>query len=1103
MIMRKTLLFISLVLAPFFSITTNAQSVASGVPSIKVVTSGKQDEGKLLSFSIYTKEKGFYVDFGNGNTRNYPWSGNVSFSDKTYGDSIKIYANSDDDPIQTFSCKDDSLTSVVINAPALTILDCSGNLLSSLDLSGAPALQKVVASKNNLLKFQFSEGTELTYLDVSQNKLEVIDVSNSNKLEYLNASVNNMRAPLSLKWSTGNAMKHFDISCNNFFNLNDIPSYPELEYFAFNHNKISSVDLSKYPKLKTLKMQYNTSIKTLDLSQNKDLEYLDITGTWIAKLNLQPCKHLQFLKASLVGLDGIDLSSVPELRSLNVEKCGLESLDLSANTQLVDVNVAGNNLKALDLSKNAELTNVNCSSNSITTLELSSLVKLDTLNCSINDISVLNLANNRSLTTLNCSSNSIDELDLKANKLLKYVNCADNQLPELTLSSQLNLVGGSVSSNAMDKAALENLFASLPDINGLDIEPENALWKGVLTYSNNPGTETADATALTAKGWKSQVSSDVLGDASAMLVFSPDLVGTKVSFAIDSPGDMMIDWGDGKKVFYKYVEKNGSYQNMEGVLQSTTMKIYAPEAVDLGVANASISQINVSNMSKLKHFSCSGNAITDLDVSKNEALEQLTCGNNPLVYLNLGEAQSLKQLYCENTQIKTFDFSKSKSLSYLDLQKNRLNSLDVSGCENLVTLDVTYNNLSYVDVSHSPKLTTFFADKNQLTKVDFTNNPLLQNLSVGFNQLETLDISKLKDLVYVYCNDNKLKELKPVSSAMVMLQAQNNQIGDIDLSKCPSLTIVAFNNNQLTSANLSACSLLQNLWLNDNQLSTIQTPKGGMPKLEVFNLSNNQFETFDFSIVPSVTELVISGNKFEGDIDLSQNKSLEKFFAYDNQIGNITFSNSGLTTLSVSNNQLKSLNVPSSDLYWVEANNNQLMGVNVSATTNLYLLHLDNNKLNSLNLDGKNILVSLSIRNNQFESNSLDKLYGQLPDLSDVGVSSENSSWMKWVFVEGNPGANDADYTILTNKGWNVDIQGYTSVGKVISGNPVVVYDPSTDDVVFSNLSVLCARITALSGISRNVDVQNGRVSLGELPKGIYIISVNVDGKTYTQKIVK
>lgn len=1100
--MKRTLLF-SLLLAPATYQYAMAQTKASGIPAIKVATSGPQNEGKLLSFSAYTKEKGFYVDYGNGNTIDYPWAGTVVFSDRTYGDTIRIYSHDANDPILQFSCKDDSIKSIAVdNAPELQLLDFSGNLISSVDLSKNTQLQKVCAARNSLVLFNFPAGVNLTYLDVSQNKLEALDVSSSDKLEYLDASVNNMRAPLNLKWSESTVLKHLDLSCNMFFNLNSLPKYSNLEFFAFNHNKISAIDLSKYPKLKTIKAQYNTNLSTIDYLYCPDLTYLDVSGTKLTSLNFSKNKNLETLKATLLSLSDIDLSATPNLKSLTVEKSNLKALDLSKNTILQNIDVAGNALTSLDLSKNTELTNVDCHNNAIATLDIAQLTKLDTLNCSINKIEALNIANNKNLKNLNCSSNNISELNIKSNTDLRYLNFADNEISQMSFAAQLDLEGASASGNQMDKNSLEAMFSSLPDINGIEIDEDDALWKGVLTYNNNPGTETADATTLTAKGWKSQASADALGDASAMAVISPELIGTKFMFAIDCAADMQIDWGDGKKVYYKYDAKNGSYQNIEGVLKGSNLKIYAPEAVDLGIANTSVAQLNVSNMPKLKYLACSGNAISDLDVSKNEALEKLTCSNNPLIFLNLGEAKSLQALFCENTQIKSLDFSNCKNLVTLDLQKNRLQTLNVAGCTSLQALDATYNELKEIDLSASSDLTTFFADKNQLESLNLSNNTMLENLSVGSNKLKTLDLSDLKNLGTVYCNDNQLTDLKVASNYLSVLQAQNNQIADIDLTKCPALSVLAINNNKLNSLDLSLCSVLQRLWVNDNNLTALGTPDGGWPKLGVINISNNQFSSFDFSVSPWCTEIVASGNKLSGTVDLSECKSLDKFFGSDNQIEEIKFSGSALTTLVVNNNKLKSLNVPSGGLYWCEANNNELVAVNVSASGNLNLLHLDNNKINSLNLSGKDKIISLSLRNNLFESNALNRIYEQLPDISGTEVSADYSSWMTWIFVNGNPGAKDADASIVKNKGWNIDVDGETAIDAVSTDKPAVAYNRNTGCIEFADgTDIKSARIISANGTSMSISANSFNMS--NLPDGIYIISYSVDGKKYAQKILK
>lgn len=1102
--MRKTNLLLSLLLLPLTSTMSFAQDKASGVPSVEITTQGQQDEGRLLTFYVYTKEKGIYVDFGNGNTREYPWAGNLSFSDRTYGETIKIYSLSADDPIQLFSCSDDSIKSISLNAPGLKILRASGNLLTEIDLTKSPLLEEVYLNKNNLSKFNFPEGTELKYLDVSQNKLEAIDVSNSNKMEYLDASVNNMRAPLNLKWSTSQTMKHFDISCNMFTNLDNIPTYSDLEYFAFNHNKIKVADLTKYPKLKTLKMQYNTNLASTDFSKCPDLLYLDATGTKITDLNLKSNKNLETLKASLLTLSTLDLSNCTELKSLTAEKCYLKEFDFSANTKLKNIDIAGNELTKLDLSKNVMLNNINCSSNKLETLEVGQLAKLDTLNCSINYIKTLDISKNTALKSLNCASNNIAELNIKNCKDLLYVNCADNNIENLTFSAQLDIVGGSVSGNNMNKEALDALFTSLPDINGIEIESADALWKGIMSYSNNPGSATADATTLEAKGWKGQASSDALGDASAMAVFSPDIVGTKVSFAIDCAADIIIDWGDGSKKTYKYDSKSSSYQNFEDVLQGTTMKIYAPEATSFGIANASVAQINVSNMPKLKSLACSRNAITELDLSKNEALEQLTCNNNPLIYLNLGEAKALKNLYCGYTQIKSLDFTNCKNLKYLDVENNRLKELNLTGCENLETINAPYNDLTEIDLSKSPKLTTFYADKNQLKHLDLSNNVILEKLSVEKNQLETLDVKDLKELVYLYCDNNNLKELNVTSEYIKVLQAHENQISSFSLGNAPCLNVLSLNKNQLTSVDLSSCPVLQQLWLNDNKITSVTYPESKLPKCTTFNVSNNLLEDIDFSVVPNATEIAASDNKLTGEVDLSSCSAVEKFFGSDNEIESIKFSdNSGITTLIVSNNKLKSLNVTSENLYWLEANNNELAGVNVSASTNLFMISLNNNKINSLNLSGKTSVFSVSLKNNTFESNALDRLYGQLPDITGSTISPDYDSWAARVFVEGNPGAEAADYTILTNKGWRVDVKGASAIDNISNKDASVAYDKASGCIDFAGKDVKNVRIISLNGAVMNAEMTNDKLNLQNLPNGMYIINANVDGKTFTQKIVK
>lgn len=69
--------------------------------------------------------------------------------------------------------------------PALTILDCSYNILESLNVSKNLALTTLECEDNNLTSLDVSKNVALTTLDCSNNNLESLDVTKNLALEYL------------------------------------------------------------------------------------------------------------------------------------------------------------------------------------------------------------------------------------------------------------------------------------------------------------------------------------------------------------------------------------------------------------------------------------------------------------------------------------------------------------------------------------------------------------------------------------------------------------------------------------------------------------------------------------------------------------------------------------------------------------------------------------------------------------------------------------------------------------------------------------------------------------------------------------------------------
>ena len=109
---------------------------------------------------------------------------------------------------------------------ALTSLYCSGNSITSLDLSSNTALTGLSCSSNLLTSLDLSSNTALTFLSCSSNLLTSLDVSTSTNLEalfcsnnlltYLNVSNNPI---LNHLYCYGNLLTSLDVSntpCGNW-----------------------------------------------------------------------------------------------------------------------------------------------------------------------------------------------------------------------------------------------------------------------------------------------------------------------------------------------------------------------------------------------------------------------------------------------------------------------------------------------------------------------------------------------------------------------------------------------------------------------------------------------------------------------------------------------------------------------------------------------------------------------------------------------------------------------------------------------------------------------------------------------------------------------
>ena len=251
---------------------------------------------------------------------------------------------------------------------ALQTLYCSGNQLSTLDISNNPALQELDCSKNQLTSLDISNNPALQKLECDKNQLTSLDISNNPALEKLECGTNQLT--------------NLDVS-NNL----------ALEFLYCDANKLTNLDVSKNSALQRLECSKN-QLTSLDISKNTALKDLWCQGNQLTSL---------------------DVSNNPALERLECDRNQLTNLDVSINTALQELDCFLNQLTTLDLSKNTTLNYLRCDDNQLTNLDLSNNPALLTLYCECNQLTNLDLSNNHALQTLYCSENQLTSLNLVNN----------------------------------------------------------------------------------------------------------------------------------------------------------------------------------------------------------------------------------------------------------------------------------------------------------------------------------------------------------------------------------------------------------------------------------------------------------------------------------------------------------------------------------------------------------------------------------------------------------------------------------------------------------------------------------------------------------------
>ena len=234
-------------------------------------------------------------------------------------------------------------------------------------------------------------------------------------------------------------------------------------------------------------------------------------------------------------------------------------------------------LKTLDVSKNVNLTILYCGFNQLTSLDVTNNPKIEQLRCAGNNLNSLDVSKNTELIEFEAYNNRLSSIDVSNNPKLYYIDLTNNQIKSIDVSNNPEL----------DYIDLTN-----NQIKSIDVSKNLKL--GRITCSDNKLT-----------------SIDVTNNQKL----------TKLNISGNSIVE--IDLGNNPELNYLYCEKN------------------------------KISELELSNNKKLKRLNVNDNNLTSLTVNCCPEIKRLKANNNLIKEMDISELTSLFDFYCSGNPLET------------------------------------------------------------------------------------------------------------------------------------------------------------------------------------------------------------------------------------------------------------------------------------------------------------------------------------------------------------------------------------------------------------------------------------------------------------------
>ncbi len=503
----------------------------------------------------------------------------------------------------------------------------------------------------------------------------------------------------------------------------------------------------------------------------------------------------------------------------------------------------------ISMEEAAAVTMINVSYSEITDItEISHFTSITNLYINDNDLTSIDLSKNLALELLNCSFNNLTELDLSTNSELRALTFEANKIASgLDFSNNLNL---------------NYLNGSVNKISAINLSLNSKL--EILKLNNN-------------------------------LIQELDLSKcTELSFL----------WCHSNKLSHLDVTLNSKLE-------------------EIACDGNQLTEIDLSKSTMLHTFLANRNNFRKLDLSKNTKLITLETDNNAISELILPNINNIKRIDISHNLLAAFDPSAYTNLEHLDASVNKFTTIDVSKNLNLNYLGVTRNHLSTLDVSMLSKLSQLFCGGQ--TSSDGNSQDITVEMTTAQSQNGLPNDEVVKDIIIKLVDGETIENIVFVDQELkkALLDSERTHIPRIidtnldreismdeallvtsldlaggsitsleDLKYFTNISYIDADGNNISEIDLNMLPLLQILYASENEITEINVSQN--PELTNLFLSKNQISTIDLSKNLKLRGFLIDNNKLE-ELNLSHNDKIAGLYAHANHLSALDVSNTSIS----------------------------------------------------------------------------------------------------------------------------------------------------------------------------------------------------------------